>query len=278
MDGVPDNGGEPVVIGGMVLDINAIPSIAANPRTTTPGKLADIFIKALGGQDISEFVKQVGHSKSSCTNLTGVAAECKTSIWFEPVSVAKSKRIASFVEYITYTSPNEDELVAMANALSSRNNFLPIQRDSNSFDSSIGSLFQVLKPPAWVLLEKGVKVVIVTLGPQGVFLCFETTSGLKKQDCKKNEPFSFSRKLYEAINLTCPANKILGTLESKGSHNIAVHFPALSATVVRLTGAGDCLAGGTLASLCSGLDIMQSVAVGIAAAKGAIENENNVIL
>lgn len=30
---------EAVVIGGMVLDINATPSIAANPRTTTPGKV-----------------------------------------------------------------------------------------------------------------------------------------------------------------------------------------------------------------------------------------------
>ncbi|CAA0830906.1 pfkB-like carbohydrate kinase family protein [Striga hermonthica] len=364
MNGVSDNGGEPVVIGGMVLDINAIPSIAANPRTTTPGKV----IYTLGGvaRNVAECMSKLGakpymisalgfdlagnllleHWKSAGLSVEGIkrsqdngtavvcnvfdgkgelaaavasvesiemfltpewiqkfklkvrsapvlmvdanlsppallascrmAAESKTSILFEPVSVAKSKRIASFAEYITYTSPNEDELVAMANALSSRNKFLPIQKDSNSFDSSIGSLLQVLKPPAWVLLEKGVKVVIVTLGPQGVFLCFKTTSGLKKQDCKKNEPFSFSRKLYEAISLNCPANKILGTLESKKSHNIAIHFPALSATVVRLTGAGDCLAGGTLASLCSGLDIMQSVAVGIAAAKGAIENENNV--
>lgn len=30
---------EPVVIGGMVLDINAIPSESAKPRTTTPGKV-----------------------------------------------------------------------------------------------------------------------------------------------------------------------------------------------------------------------------------------------
>jgi hypothetical protein len=30
---------EAVVIGGMVLDIHATPSIPANPRTTTPGKV-----------------------------------------------------------------------------------------------------------------------------------------------------------------------------------------------------------------------------------------------
>lgn len=32
---------EPVVIGGMVLDINATPSILAKPGTTTPGKVCN---------------------------------------------------------------------------------------------------------------------------------------------------------------------------------------------------------------------------------------------
>ncbi|KAE9448566.1 hypothetical protein C3L33_19538, partial [Rhododendron williamsianum] len=30
---------EAVIIGGMVLDIHATPSVPANPRTTTPGKV-----------------------------------------------------------------------------------------------------------------------------------------------------------------------------------------------------------------------------------------------
>lgn len=34
-----NKGAEAVVIGGMVLDINATPSITANPGTTTPGKV-----------------------------------------------------------------------------------------------------------------------------------------------------------------------------------------------------------------------------------------------
>lgn len=34
---------EAVVIGGMVLDIHATPSIPANPRTTTPGKVISLF-------------------------------------------------------------------------------------------------------------------------------------------------------------------------------------------------------------------------------------------
>lgn len=40
MDGVLDNNEtEAVVIGGMVLDINATPSVPANRGTTTPGKV-----------------------------------------------------------------------------------------------------------------------------------------------------------------------------------------------------------------------------------------------
>ncbi|KAL3638570.1 hypothetical protein CASFOL_017941 [Castilleja foliolosa] len=329
MGTISDNGAEAVVIGGMVLDINATPSVAANPRTTTPGKV----VYTLGGvaRNVAECMSKLGqkpymisaigldfpgnilleHWKSAGLSVDGInrsqdietavvcnifdgkgelaavvasveaiekfltsewiqkfkfnicsapilmvdanlspaallascrmAVECETSVWFEPVSVAKSKKIVSIVKH----------LVAMANAL--------------------------LKPPTWALLENGIKVIIVTLGPDGVLLCFKAKNRVRKYDFKKNGPFSFSRKLYEAINLSCPPNIILGGSELKGSYNnIAVHFPALSASVVRLTGAGDCLVGGTIAALCAGLDLMQSVAVGIAAAKGAVESERNV--
>ncbi|KAL7002727.1 hypothetical protein U1Q18_003883 [Sarracenia purpurea var. burkii] len=40
---VKDVEAEPVIIGGMVLDIHATPSIPANPRTTTPGKVQYIL-------------------------------------------------------------------------------------------------------------------------------------------------------------------------------------------------------------------------------------------
>ena len=55
-----------------------------------------------------------------------------------------------------------------------------------------------------------------------------------------------------------------------------VHFPTLPASVVRLTGASDCLVGGMLASICTGLNLMQNVVVGIAAAKAAVEAETSV--
>ncbi|XP_059314174.1 pseudouridine kinase [Lycium ferocissimum] len=354
---------EPVVIGGMVLDVNATSSIHANPRTTTPGKVifslggvarnvADCISKLearpfmisavgfdLAGNMLLEHWESAGLSiegiqrhqnietavvchifdqkgevaagvahvesiekfltprwieKFKCkisstpilmvdANLNSssleascqMAAQFNTPVWFEPVSVAKSRRIASVVQYVTFASPNEDELVAMANAISGRDIFQPIRHSSTKLSKD--SFFQMLKPAISVLLYKGVKVVVVTLGSEGVLLCSKGKSNLQKLAFKENQPSHLSRELYEAVNTVCPRDQFFGASMCEQISNLfAVHFPALPASVVRLTGAGDCLVGGTIASLCAGLDVMQSVAVGIAAAKVVVEVESNV--
>jgi receptor expression-enhancing protein 5/6 len=176
---------------------------------------------------------------------------------------------------VTFASPNEDELIAMANALSHENMFRQIERDSNS-RCSVQSLFQVLKPAILVLLEKGIKIVAVTLGADGVFLCSRGPN-VVRFSLDRTKKYGFSGQLYDKVVSSCPSSRFSGALQiERSSHLFSVHFPALPASVVRLTGAGDCLVGGTLASLCSGLDIMQSIAVGIAAAKSAVEGEANV--
>ncbi|XP_052621276.1 pseudouridine kinase isoform X2 [Lactuca sativa] len=345
-----------VIIGGMVLDIHAIPSIPPNPRTTVPGKVRyaaggvarniaecvsklgtkPFMISALGsdiaGNMLLEYWKSTGLStegirmgneiqtpvvsivfdtegesaaavasvesleqfltpkwiqqfKSNISsapivmvdaNLSPLAleascqlaAEVGTPVWFEPVSVAKSRRIVSVAKYITFTSPNEDELIAMANALSPKHTFSPIQKEA----STITSLFQQLKPAISILLEKGIKVVILTLGSKGVLLCSKKHFNFLHSICPKRN--NNNKRLQEAINLVCPVGRFSG-----GGGGGVVHFPAVSlAAVVRLTGAGDCLVGGVVASVCGGLDLMQSVAVGIATAKAAVEVETNVPL
>ncbi|CAK9142596.1 unnamed protein product [Ilex paraguariensis] len=211
--------------------------------------------------------------ESSCQ----MAAEDDIPVWFEPVSVAKSKRVASVAKYITFVSPNEDELIAMANALSGRDVFCPNQIDNRSVKASKDSLFQMLKPAIWVLLEKGIRVVIVTLGSDGVFLCSKGEPEFNRSNFQRKNPYGYHRQLYEAVNSCCPPNRFFGATKSdRSSTFFAVHFPALPASVVRLTGAGDCLVGGTLASVCAGLDVIQSVAVGIAAAKATVEVDANV--
>ncbi|KAK6916544.1 Carbohydrate kinase PfkB [Dillenia turbinata] len=204
-----------------------------------------------------------------------MAAEAGIPLWFEPVSVAKSRRVTSVVKYITFASPNEDELIAMANALSGRDAFNPIQKDNAKTKCSPESLFQMLKPAILVLLDKGVKIVIVTIGSNGVFLCSKGQSELLKNGFKRSSR-ELSQQLYKLVSSTCPSNRFFNDSEYESSQLYAVHFPALPASVVRLTGAGDCLVGGMLASLCAGLNVMQSVAVGVAAAKAAVETHTNV--
>ncbi|KAK9184290.1 hypothetical protein WN943_024638 [Citrus x changshan-huyou] len=386
---------EAVIIGGMVLDIHATPSIPANPRTTTPGKVnyvlggvarnvaecmsklgskpymisalgldmagdfafyfvsvlfffsffygtrkytvgaleicwpvyrrvSCLFLHCIGSgvgirrqKDIDtavvsnildvngelaaavasvesiekfltpDWIRQFIHHISSASvlmvdaNLSPpalaasckIAAECNIPVWFEPVSVTKSRRITSVVKYITVVSPNEDELVAMANALSGENMFRPIDRNKHSAES----LFQTLKPAILVLLEKGIRLVVLTLGSDGVLLCSKELLSSMRIGLRKTKPYGFSRDLYKTVTSRCHSSRYSGAMEpAGGSQFFAVHFPALPASVVRLTGAGDCLVGGTLASISSGLDVMQSVAVGIAAAKAAVEAETNV--
>ncbi|XP_052193274.1 pseudouridine kinase isoform X4 [Diospyros lotus] len=291
---VKDAEGEPVIIGGMVLDVHATPSMPANPRTTTPGKVYHIpggvarnvaecmsklgirpyMISAMGldmaGNLLLEYWKSAGLSM-------GVAVQSDVPVWFEPVSVVKSRRVVSVVESITFASPNEDELIAMANALSCGDVFHPIHKNNRNIGCSIESLFQMLRPAIWVLLEKGIKVVIVTLGSDGVFLCSRGPPGFKKNGSKKSKLHDSSSLLYRYVNSSCPPNQFFGATEHETSSNLfAVHFPALPASVVRLTGAGDCLVGATLACISAGLDVIQSLAVGIAAAKAAVEAETNV--
>ncbi|KAE8707594.1 hypothetical protein F3Y22_tig00110383pilonHSYRG00342 [Hibiscus syriacus] len=352
----------PVVIGGMVLDIQATSSIPPHPRTTCPGQVhyvqggvarniaecmgklgtGPFFISVSGfdmagtllleywksaklpteegirrHQDIKtptvchildvtgevaagvasveavekfltpEWIQQFKHMIRSApilmvdANLSRpaleascrLAAESNIPVWFEPVSIAKSKRIAPIVEYITFASPNEDELIAMANALSSENLFCPIEKNKCSTDT----LFQMLKPAIWLLLQKGVKVLVLTIGSEGVILCTKGEPNSWRIGLEKSHRHGFSQQLFETMTSSSPSNWCTDSKVLERSPNfLAVHFPALSASVVRLTGAGDCLVGGMLASLSAGLDVMQSVAIGIAAAKASVEVDSNV--
>lgn len=167
----------------------------------------------------------------------------------------------------------------MANALSGGNvfSYSPIEIDNGRDKWPIDSLFQRLKPAIWILLKSGIKVVIVTLGSNGVLLCSKGGPSFMRVHHEGIKRGAFSRLLYKTVAISCPPNLIPGFAKSEDSSLLfAVHFPALPASVVRLAGAGDCLVGGTLSSICAGLDVMQSLAVGIAAAKAAVESETNV--
>ncbi|KAL8143543.1 hypothetical protein V2J09_016575 [Rumex salicifolius] len=366
----------PVVIGGMVLDVLSTPSVSANPRSTTPGKVDFMLggvarnigeciaklgtkcymISAVGcdmaGVKMSRYASLEGkgqlllaHWKSAGLPIAGIrhekeirtatvncmfdvdgelvagvanvesierflthewiqqsrsalysapllvldanvtpatlesscqmAAEFDIPIWFEPVSVAKSKRVTSIAKYITFASPNELELIEMANALSHGPSFAPIDNDYST--NSPESLFQMLKSAILVLLENGIKFVLVTLGPSGVFLCSRGVMTHMGTLFNSSRDDTGNNNLYNVISRNCPPERSSKSPPFKGISNLSVvHFPAVAASVTRVSGAGDCLVGGVIASLCSGLNIMQGVAVGVAAAKAAIQVETNV--
>ncbi|XP_010461771.1 PREDICTED: uncharacterized protein LOC104742460 [Camelina sativa] len=200
-----------------------------------------------------------------------LAAEYNVPVWFEPVSVTKSQRIASIAKYTTIVSPNQDELIAMANALCAKNMFHPYKLEENKL--SIEDMYRVLKPAIWILLENGVKVVIVTLGSNGALLC---SKGNPKKALNINRKFPKSGEIFKRVHSVCSPD-LFTELESYRSSSLyAMHFPTIPAKVKKLTGAGDCLVGGTVASLSDGLDIIQSLAVGIASAKAAVESDDNV--
>ncbi|KAF6983538.1 hypothetical protein CFC21_001711 [Triticum aestivum] len=361
----PEAGQSPVIIGGMVLDIHAKPSVPSHPGTTVPGMVKYIgggvarniaecmaklgtqplMISVIGDDMAGDFLLKYWRLAGLCTDVgilqvpdvttpvvsnvfdgngelfAGVAsvqavetfltptwiyqfyrrisiapllmldanlspeslqAACKIAyesgvpVLFEPVSVVKSSRIAPIAEHITCTSPNEIELIAMANALSTpgKYNFVKLEQCSNKAES-VDYLFEMLSPAMFFLLEKGIKLLLVTLGSNGVFICCREHVNFMK-DPKRCKVTPFSTQLLEKLE-GCSLSSMPVNLSREGSSRTCVfHLPATSASVVSLTGAGDCLVGGFLSSLCGGLDIMQSVAVGIAVAKASVESEANI--
>ncbi|KAL3730661.1 hypothetical protein ACJRO7_027658 [Eucalyptus globulus] len=361
------DGGEAVVIGGMVLDIHALPFSPPAPGTTTPGKvhyvlggvarnIADCMLK-LGGKpffisavgldmagnhllehwrstgrpiegilqthDITtavvccvldpngevaagvasfesiekfltaEWIQQFRYEISSAPvvmvdanlNDRALEASCRLAaghnipLWFEPVSVAKSKKIASIVKYVTYVSPNEDELFAMADALSPGKLCGLSERYRSEKNCPAESHINMLKPAIVLLLEKGIKIVVITIGAHGVFLCSKEGSILTRAVVEKPQCLGISSELHKLISSDCPSQKFHDAKHIEGTSRLfALHLPGLPASVKKLTGAGDCLVGATLASICEGLNIIQAISVGIAAAKATVESDSNVPL
>ena len=224
---------------------------------------------------------------------------------FEPVSVVKSRRIAPIAEYvsvkdwatifykyplylkvlplhnfsvmiqITCTSPNEIELVAMANSLSPPVKYNYHKMECKDKAEAVEYLFEMLRPAMFFLLEKGIKLLVVTLGSNGVFIvCKEHIDFVKDQRKCKQTPFS--RQLLEKLDGCFPSNNPINLCRETSSRTCVFHLPAISASVISLTGAGDCLVGGVLSALCGGLDIIQSVAIGVAIAKASVESHANI--
>jgi sugar/nucleoside kinase (ribokinase family) len=175
---------------------------------------------------------------------------------------------------ITCATPNEIELIAMANALSPsvKYNLRKLDQCKDKAEA-VKYLFEMLSPAMFFFLENGMKLLIVTLGSNGAFICCKTHTDFMN-DQRKCQQTPFSTQLLEKLDGCFSSNTL--NFRKSTSGTCVFHLPAMSASVVSLVGAGDCLIGGVLSALCGGLDFMQSVAAGVAIAKASVESEENI--
>lgn len=146
------------------------------------------------------------------------------------------------LQCLDYISPNAAELRSMASAvleLSPRQhrNFKPEANVIVLNQDGTMRLLLSLRPHIQAVLEAGVKNIVLTLGSSGAALC---------------------------------------TLSKDSSHITIHHCPALPATIMNCSGAGDCLVAGMVYGLLKRRTTTAALACGVAAAKEAMESEANV--
>ncbi|KAH7284100.1 hypothetical protein KP509_34G039600 [Ceratopteris richardii] len=233
------------------------------------GAVADThsFEKHLTPEWISRFQSQIKSASLVVldANLSEVALqaacelakEARVPVWFEPVSFSKSVRHSSISSHLMFVSPNEAELVAMSEGTCCK---LENTFSSQNCSNNVQSILSILEVHIQKLLDDGIMFIVLTLGALGVVLCWHGT-----QTLSGNEKLSELKGNHiQTLNKPIPSNVCY------------VHFPALPASVVSVSGAGDCFVAGVLATLCGHRGLYESIAFGIAVARHAVQSEMNV--
>ena len=173
-----------------------------------------------------------------------LAALHRIPIWFEPVSASKAARAVSIMHCIDYISPNEQELIALANALS------PQECRFCSVDSSkevaicqecgIAEVVKRLRSHIGWILRHGVRNIVLTAGASGAAVC----------------------------TLVPTSQEIMQVLAA----------PAIPTKIENSSGAGDCLVAGIVSCLVKGQCIEDALRQGIVCGACAVESPLNVPL
>jgi len=160
-------------------------------------------------------------------------------LFFEPVSAPKAIRAVPFLSLLDYASPNLAELKAMAGGVlrNYKRSYAFHKLKKTRGGSEIEKVLQAARPLLQLVLEEGLSNVLLTLGSLGAALC---------------------------------------TLSKDKSSIIVHHAPALPATVVNCSGAGDCLVAGFLYGLTRTENPVHALAMAVAAAKHAVQCDSNV--
>jgi sugar/nucleoside kinase (ribokinase family) len=188
-----------------------------------------------------------------CNNLIfSMQAACRLArlysaiTWFEPVAPNQAVRAIPIISLLHFASPNIDELRSMAAALvGSQPAFQKCcHKESDKWKTTLPaqtedvySILQRVCPLLQVLLNAGLRYVVLTLGALGAALC---------------------------------------NLSEDKRQMIVVHGHALPAVVKNCSGAGDCLVAGFIHALLHGLVPDRALAWGLASAKRAVESNSNI--
>lgn len=225
-------------------------------------------------------------------------------VWFEPVSAPKAVRAARLLSLLDFVSPNEAELAAMAAAVRRQAGSGQRQQQQGQQQQSAGgsscprppggkpagtsaagpqsaraaaaeAALRPLLPDLATLLQAGVRHVVLTLGADGAALCTlapgaqAVAGGWWHAVVLQGSASTWQRHLQPAADAPhcCYHTACLPAV---------CHLPALPATVVNCSGAGDCLVAGCLYGLAQGLSAEASLAHGTAAAHAAVQSASNV--
>jgi len=215
------------------------------------------------------------HTKTKTKTNINTIINLKVPVFFEPTSVPKATAAAEegVMSYVTFTSPNEAELAAMAAAVQRRKGTADRERDTQTereepisiqqhllkeaeelhsvargaegdreevrangedMSSGRGQKLERIRKDITVLLDVGVEVVLVTAGSEGIYY---------------------------------------GTIDIETGAPAVVHFPANVVpphAIANTTGAGDSFAGGFVCAASRQWPLDQAVALGQAAASLAL--------
>ncbi|KAF8063071.1 ARL6 [Scenedesmus sp. PABB004] len=209
----------------------------AAPRLLTPGLVACYGPELRGARLV---VLDGNLAPDTLAAAAKLASESAVPVLFEPVSVPKAAACVPVLRRLSYITPNGAELLAIADAAAGT----PPQRAQHpALPDEPQQLLAALAPAAAVVLRTGLRHIVLTMGHHGAALLWlEPLRG------------------------------------AAGRQALAArHVPAAPArAVVSLSGAGDTLTGGFAAALARGAAPAEALALGVAAARLAVECPHNV--
>jgi pseudouridine kinase len=183
-------------------------------------------------------------SQSAIECACRIAVSTGTRIWFEPASASKAVRVTNVIHLLDFVSPNIAEVKSLADSLRKRgiksrrrwcksaHRAQPIPANSAMPVCLKDSIQHLL-----ILLDAGVRYILLTMGANGSALC---------------------------------------SLSDEGQHASIVYVPALNTEVANTSGAGDACVAGFLHALSLGKTCGEALKFGVSAATFAVETIGNV--